>query len=216
MFSVSRRASILAPGLLLIASLVLMPGLAGRHSPMNLAGSVASADANTPRSYGEFIRGAYVGALGRLPTCAEEQAEFDALVYATASGNRLGEARRFVSTLFETQASYDSPDDTVYCQTPAYEAINPAYCNPFVNYWSDVFITDLYQGFLLREPEQTGFDAWMSVIPTVGRKHVLNGFRDSTEFSIIVGALYEGTRRCCIRCPRGYVLDPESCSCEPF
>ena len=154
---------------------------------------------------------------GRLPTCEEEQAEFDALVYATASGNRLGEARRFVSTLFKTQASYDSPDDTVYCQTPAYEAINPAYCNPFVNYWSDVFITDLYQGFLLREPEQSGFDAWMGVIPTVGRKHVLNGFRDSTEFLIIVDALYEGTRRCCItRCPRGYILDPEGCFCEPL
>lgn len=215
MFSVSRRTLVFASILLLIAFLVLMPGSAGKHSPVTLTGSVASADASTPRSYSEFINGAYYGALNHFPTCQQRQSEFDALVDATAYGDRLGESRRFVSTLFETQASYDASDTTTYCQTSAYEAINPAYCNPFVNANSAGFITDLYEGFLLREPEQAGFDAWMNTIPTAGRKEVLNGFRDSTEFSIIVGALYEDAQRpcCIIHCPSGYTLDTDTCQC---
>ncbi len=213
MFSVSRRTLVLAFSLLLIASLVLTPGLAGKHSP-TLPGSVASADASTPRPYTEFINGAYYGALNHFPTCLQRQSEFDALVDATAYGDRLGEARRFASTLFETQDSYNVEDTTTYCQTPAYEAINPAYCDPFVNARSDGFITDLYEGFLLREPEPDGFNGWMSIIPTAGRKEVLRGFRDSVEFSILVGALYEDTRPCCItHCPYGSTLDPDACQC---
>ena len=219
MFSISRRTVVLASSLLLIASLVLMPGFAGRRSPVSLDGSVASADASDPRSYDEFIVGAYIGALGRFPTCLERQAEFDELVYATANGNRLAEARRFVSTLFETQASFDNPDTTTYCQTAEYEALNPAYCNVFVNNNSGGFITDLYQAFLLREPESNGFNAWMATIPNYGRKVVLNGFRDSTEFYILVGALYEGERPVCdfciLDCPDNSTPDYDACVCRP-
>jgi hypothetical protein len=219
MFSVSHRTLARVSGFLLILSLMLTPGLAGKHSPVKLTGSIASADASTPRSYSEFIRGAYLGALGRFPTCSEEQAEYDALDYAASTGNLLGEARRFVSTLFETQASFDDPGGS-YCQTNAYEARNPAFCNPFINTRSDEFITDLYGGFLLRQPEQDGFNYWMNAMPANGRKVVLNGFRDSTEFGIIVGALYQGVRPDCgggcqTSCPRGYTLDPDTCECIP-
>ena len=155
MTSPSRRALVRVLFLSAAASLVLTPGLTGRQSPGSFNGSVVSADASTPRSYVEFIDGAYVGALGRLPTCEEEQAEYDALDYATATGNRLAEARRFASTLFETQASFNDPDSNgLYCQATEYEAINPVGCNAFTNRNSAAFITDLYQGFLLREPEQ--------------------------------------------------------------
>ncbi|HJQ34879.1 MAG TPA: DUF4214 domain-containing protein [Pyrinomonadaceae bacterium] len=218
MSSVSRRTIALAFSLLLVATLVLMPGLAGRQSPVNLAGSVASADASDPRSYVEFIDGAYLGALNRLPTCEEEQAEFDNLVYATANGNRIWEARRFASTLFETQASYNVEDTTTYCQTDEYELINPANCDVFVGTNSAGFITDLYEGFLLREPEPGGFNGWMSIIPTAGRKEVLRGFRDSVEFSILVNALYEGSRPdcgCFIDCPSGTTPDLDACMCRP-
>jgi hypothetical protein len=217
MFSVSHRTVARLSGLLILVSLVLMPGLGGKHSPVSFDGSIALADASTPRSYSEFIRGAYLGALNRYPSCLEEQSAYDELAYAAATGNLLGEARRFVSTLFETPASFHDSGGS-YCQTSAYEAINPAYCNPFINSRSDEFITDLYQGFLLRQPEQAGFDAWMAVIPTHGRKVVLNGFRDSPEFSIIVGALYDGPRpHCCVvtSCPFGYEFDPASCECVP-
>lgn len=217
MFSVSRRTLVRVSGFLLILSLMLMPGLAGKHSSLNLTGSITLADASTPRSYVEFIDSAYFGALGRFPTCAEEQAEYDALVYATSTNNRLGEARRFVSTLFETQASFDDSGGT-YCQTTEYEARNPAYCTALVNARSNEFITDLYGAFLLRQPEQAGFDAWMNTIPTYGRKVVLNGFRDGTEFGIIVNALYQGDRPecgCQISCPSGYTLNPDTCECVP-
>src|ERR1051325_10265732 len=123
MFSVSRRTLALVSVLLFIWALLLMPGL---HAPLSVRGSITSADASTPRSYVEFIDGAYFGALGRFPTCYEEQAEYDALASATSTGNRLGEARRFVSTLFETQASFNDPGGT-YCQTTDYEARNPAF-----------------------------------------------------------------------------------------
>lgn len=215
MRSISHRTWATVSSFLLLMSLVLMPGLAGKDSPLTVAGSVASAQ--TARSYDELITGAYLG-VGRFPTCLQRQAEYDELAYAASTGNLLGEARRFVSTLFETQASYNDPSLTAYCQTQPYESRNPAYCNAFVNNRSDEFITDLYRAFLLREPESTGFNAWMNVIPTHGRKEVLNGFRDSPEFNNLVNALYPGARPdCCVytQCPYGYVFDFETCDCVP-
>jgi hypothetical protein len=203
MLKLSRRAGARVSVFLLMLALILTPGLGGRRAPAGIAGSVALADASDQRTYVQFIDGAYYGALGHFPTCEEEQAEYDALAGAAAAGNDalLAEARRFVSTLFETQASYDDPGGS-YCQTPEYEARNPAYCNPFINQRSDSFITDLYGGFLLRLPDQPGFNDWMNTIPTYGRKVVLNGFRDSTEFGIIVNALIPGTRpTCTVVCP---------------
>lgn len=203
MLKLSCRAGARVSIFLLMLALILTPGLSGRHAPVGIEGSVALADASDQRTYVQFIDGAYFGALGRFPTCEEEQAEYDALAGAAAAGSAslLAEARRFASTLFETQASYDDPGGN-YCQTAEYEARNPAYCNPFINQNSNAFITDLYGGFLLRQPDQPGFTDWMNTIPTNGRKVVLNGFRDSTEFTIIVNALVPGTRpTCTITCP---------------
>lgn len=196
MFSISHRTLACLFILLLITSLLLMPGLSSKHSPVSLTGSIASADASTPRSYSEFIQGAYLGALGRLPTCFEEQAEYDGLSIAAAAGTLHQEAERFVSTLFETQASFDDSGGA-YCQSPQYETLNPAFCDPFINTRSDEFITDLYQAFLLREPEPGGFNFWMNIIPSAGRKEVLNEFRFSIEFGILVNALYPGLRPDC-------------------
>jgi hypothetical protein len=197
MFSLTPRALTRALSFLVILFLILMPGL----TPISIIGSTASADASTPRSYVEFIDGAYFGALGRFPNCFEEQAEYDALVNAASVGALHEEAERFVSTLFETQTSFDDSGE-IYCQSPAYETRNPAVCDPLINTRSDEFITDLYHAFLLREPEANGFNSWMNIIPTAGRKQVLNGFRFSIEFGILVDALYPGTRpTCSIECP---------------
>lgn len=95
-----------ALGFLLTLFLILMPGL----TPISTTSSIASADASTPRSYVEFINGAYFGALHRFPSCLEEQAEYDALTSAASVGALHEEAQRFVSTLFETRSSYDAPD----------------------------------------------------------------------------------------------------------
>jgi hypothetical protein len=182
--------------LLLVASVLVMPGLFGKRSPLTLNGSIAFADPSDPRSYSEFIQGAYLGALGRFPTCFEELSEFTALSIAEGNGTLQQEAQRFVSTLFETQASFNDSGGS-YCQSSEYESLNPAFCNPFINTNNADFVTDLYHSFLLREPESAGFNDWINVLPTHGRKHVLNGFRFSVEFEILVGALYEGTAPNC-------------------
>lgn len=206
MFSISHRTLVRVFTLLLAVLMILM--FSGKNSPASFTGSVALADASTPRSYSEFIQGAYIGALGRSPLCLEEQAEYDALSNAAATGTLHQEAERFVSTLFETQASFNDSGGT-YCQSSEYEMLNPASCDPFINTNSNGFITDLYQGFLLREPESEGFNDWMDVIPTVGRKEVLNGFRFSIEFGILVDALYPGTRpSCTFNCPE---CPPDPC-----
>ncbi len=70
----------------------------------------------------------------------------------------------------------------------------------------------------MREPEPDGFNGWMAIIPTAGRKEVLRGFRDSVEFSILVNALYEGSRPecggCFLECPEGTTPDYDSCTCK--
>jgi uncharacterized protein DUF4214 len=205
MFSVRRRILICAFGFLVVLSLVLTPGL----TPVNVPGSITSADPNIPRSYVEFIDGAYVGALGRFPTCFEEQAEYDSLASAAAVGGLHEEAERFVSTLFETQASYNVPDIYTYCQSSEYEAINPAFCNPFINTRSEEFLTAQYRAFLLREPDPDGFNFWLSTVPGDGRKHLILAFADSIEFSVLVDNLYAGTRPVCtIECPE---CNPDPC-----
>ena len=196
MFSMSHRTIACLFILFLVVSVVLMPGLLGRNSPVTLNGSIALADPSTPRSYSEFIQGAYLGAVGRFPTCFEELSEFTALSNAAANNALQGEAERFVSTLFETQASFNDSGGS-YCQSSEYESLNPASCNPFINNNNADFVTDLYHSFLLREPDSIGFSNWMDTLPTHGRKHVLNGFRFSVEFGILVGALYEGTAPNC-------------------
>jgi Domain of unknown function (DUF4214) len=148
-----------------------------------------------------------MGALGRLPNCFEAQAEYDALESAASVGALREEARRFVNTLFETQASYDTPDLTTYCQTPEYEAINPAYCNPFVGMGLEDFLTDQYRAFLLREPDSDGFNFWLN--NNSGRKHLILAFQLSIEFNTLVDNLYPGTRPACvIECPS---CNPEPC-----
>jgi hypothetical protein len=203
MFSIKPRALVCGFCLVVMLLLVVSPGL----TRLSIPGSIAHADPTIPRSYTEFIDAAYVGALGRFPTCFEEQAEYDSLVNAASVGALHQEAKRFVSTLFMTQASYDVADLSTYCQTSEYEAINPASCNAFVGTGLGDFLTDLYQAFLLREPDSDGFNFWLS--NNNGRKHLIDAFQSSIEFDILVDNLYAGTRPTCfIECPE---CNPDPC-----
>ena len=196
MFSIKPRAVICFLCSLLMLLVLVTPGL----TPVNVPGSIASADPTIPRSYVEFIEGAYVGALGRLPDCFEAQAEYDNLAAAASVNALLQEAQRFVSTLFETQASYNAPDLTTYCQTSEYEARNPAFCNPNIGTGLADFLTHNYRAYLLREPDQDGFNFWLN--NNNGRKHLIEAFRLSIEFEVLVDHLFAGDRpNCTIECP---------------
>jgi len=163
-----------------------------------------------PRSYEEFIRRAYLGAYGRQPTCAQLQNEYNNLVNAAASGQLHARARRFVATLFMTEASYDMPPH-VYVQTSAYAARNPADSGRHYE-----FVADLYRAFLQREPDQGGHDFWTNQVYIHGRKQVIRAFEESIEFGDLVNQLFDGGSPCCIVfCPRGYIFNPDTCSCEP-
>jgi Domain of unknown function (DUF4214) len=191
MFSVTRRGVVYRFCLVVMLLALVLPGL----TPLGMPGRVVFADPTTPRSYAEFINNAYMGALGRPANCTEAQAEYDALVSAASAGTLNREARRFVSTLFETQTSYFTPNLTTYCQTPEYEALNPASCNPLIGTGLGNFLTDLYQAFLQREPDISGFNFWMN--NNNGRKHLILAFEDSGDFTTLVSNLFQGTRPSC-------------------
>ena len=154
-----------------------------------------------------------MGAYGSGPTCFQRQLEFDNLVNAAANGALLAEAQHFVATLFETQASLDDPSLANYVQTSRYQALNPSPQTPDLGL--DRFITDLYNAFLLRPPDDDGKNFWLQ--NNNGRKHLIIAFEVSIEFGDLVGKLYEDdTPPCCItRCPSGEAFNSATCSCEP-
>ena len=203
MFSVTRRAVVYRLSVVVMLLLMALPGL----TPLSMPGRIASADPNIPRSYAEFINGAYLEALGRLPSCTEAQAEYDALVSAASAGALNQEARRFVSTLFITQATYNVPNLTTYCQTPEYESINPASCNASIGTGLGAFLTDMYQAFLLREPDTPGFNFWLN--NNNGRKHLIHAFQESIEFGTLVSNLFQGNRPSCPVPRCNVTVDPD-------
>ena len=51
------------------------------------------------------------------------------------------------------------------------------------------FVYDLYKTYLMRDPDQDGWDFWTSVCNSYGRESVRQGFEESTEFHNIVATL---------------------------
>jgi Domain of unknown function (DUF4214) len=153
-----------------------------------------------PRSYDDFIIQTYLGAYGRIPTCAERLIEYSRLQNAAASGTLLAEARRFVATRFMTQTSYNVNDLTTYQQTPAYEARNPQSSHDRAHLES--FVTDLYHAFLQRPPDAAGHCFWSNDACTMLRKHTIRAFEESIEFGRLVEGLFDdGEPLCTIREP---------------
>jgi hypothetical protein len=148
------------------------------------------------RSFDDFIQQAYLGAYGRPATCDERAFEFSALSSAASNGLLLAEAQRFVATLFETETSYDD-GGSPYTQTAEYEALNS-------NSYTDrahlqAFVTDLYEAFLQRSPDDGGLCFWTNQACTDPghRRHVIQAFVVSIEFSNLVSHLFVGTAPSC-------------------
>lgn len=159
------------------------------------------------RSFDQFIIRAYQAALNRSPTCTERRAEYFRLVNASGSNQTLNtEARRFVATLFMTQASYDVKDLVTYRQTTAYQAINP---QENVDRASiEAFVNDLYTSFLQRSSDQAGLCFWSNNVCQEGRKKGILAFEESIEFGDLTNGLFDGGEPCVPICRPG--------QCEPI
>lgn len=152
-----------------------------------------------PRSYDQFIIQAYRAALNRTPTCTERRAEYFRLVNASGSSTTLNaEARRFVATLFMTQASYDVKDLVTYRQTTAYQAINP---QENVDRASiEAFVNDLYGSFLQRPSDAAGLCFWSNNVCQEGRKKGILAFEVSIEFGDLTNGLFDDGEPCEVIC----------------
>ncbi len=54
------------------------------------------------------------------------------------------------------------------------------------NYW---YVYDLYKTYLMRDPDQGGWDFWTSQVPSMGRENVRRAFEFSVEYSNLVSTL---------------------------
>lgn len=164
------------------------------------------------RTYDDFIVLAYLGAYGSFPNCDQRQLEYGNLAGASYSSSALlEEAKRFVSTLFETQDSYDTPGLGYYYQTTRYELRNPAWQTDRGSL--EAFIGDLYASFLQRGADQGGQCFWTNSICSDGRKQGIEAFKVSIEFGNLVNGLFDGGEPCPPVDP--CESDPWSCQCNP-
>jgi hypothetical protein len=160
------------------------------------------------RSYDSFIIKAYQGAYGRFPNCLERQDEYWNLVSESySSAALLEEAKRFVSTRFETQQSYDIPgiDPSGYTQTPEYEQRNPSWQTDRIAL--EAFVGDLYKAFLQRSPDLSGQCFWSNNVCSEGRKKGIEAFKVSIEFGNLVNGLFDSGEPCVIQCRPGRNCD---------
>jgi hypothetical protein len=195
-----------------LVGLLLAPGAGLKHSRLKVPGTVVHA--TDSKSYVDFINAAYLGAYGRYPNCAFElEPEFYNMVYAASQSALQAECERFVSTLFETQDSYDAQNLTTYTQTYEYQARNPDYQTGYSA--QESYVSDLYYAFLQRAPDSPGLAYWTDDVMREGRKKGIVAFDACGEFEDLVANLYEGSAPdcCTLTCGYGEVLDEQSCTC---
>lgn len=195
--------------------MLLLPSIPVKHSSVS-----ASARPMTGKSIEQFIRDAYTG-VGRTPICTavrNENAVLESLLPSTSSAFK-AEVRRFVSTLFETQASYDADPNTspYFVETTTYSTRNPV--ATYGHGDTSGFVTDLYHAFLQREPDSGGLAFWIANLNSYssdaqGRRLVLDAFGgvpdEDVEFTNLVESLYDDGPVCCpVHCPPGKYYDCE-------
>jgi hypothetical protein len=95
------------------------------------------------------------------------------------------------------------------------------------NQTDQAFVTDLYASFLLREPDQGGYNFWLGVLQNdnanglQGRAHLIQAFVECTEFADIVYALTDTPPPAPVCSPieeqgcynNGGTWDPDNCFC---
>ena len=128
-----------------------------------------SATPSCSKSISQFIQDSYQGALGRAPSISEMSQWTATLTTAQAQGasQLLGAAQSLAATLFNS-AEYNAP---------------PGKSN-------EAFVTDLYEGYLHRAPDPSGYTNWLTTLNGgASRATVRQGFSDSIEFRTNVNSL---------------------------
>ncbi|HKO99202.1 MAG TPA: DUF4214 domain-containing protein [Pyrinomonadaceae bacterium] len=136
-----------------------------------------------------FVRIFHDKALLRQPNAEELNYWNDILraAYQNGQGSLVLAAREFGKTVFESAeyaARNRSDHDYVY---------------------------DLYKTYLMREPDQGGWDSWTAVVPLQGREYVRRGFDESSEFLNIMATLAPtGTITSAVSSLSSALVDPKN------
>lgn len=223
-----RRSSSLSVRVALFLSLpVLMLLVPGPTTKRTAASSSTVLKPMTGKSIEQFVRDAYAG-VGLSPSCTAVRNESAALAGLLPNDSSAfeQEARRFDSTLIETQTSYDTDEDTepFFVETSTYSARNPIATSGHGD--SSGFVTDLYHAFLQRNPDSGGLAYWIGIVnffdsDAYGRRYVIDAFGaipDDAEFTNLVHSLYDDGRVCCpVNCHHpGWYYDCDLGYCTPL
>lgn len=119
------------------------------------------------RTMSDYVPEVWSSVLDRNPTDGEWQYWDDTLTTARAQGQAqlLAETKRYLRALFES-AEYANRNRS-----------------------DEDFVTDLYLGYLQREPDEDGYNFWLNVLQNDnaqglnGRERLLQGFENSSEFA---------------------------------
>ena len=133
--------------------------------------AVYEASSSCYKSIADFVTAFYQGALSRNPTSPELVQWTMTLSQAQARGHG------------HLLAAAQSLGNTIFTSTE--------YTN--LNTSNGQFVTDLYDAYLQRTPDQGGYNAWVAALATNSRTVVRNGFAFSTEFQSNVVQLCAGT-----------------------
>jgi RHS repeat-associated protein len=116
-----------------------------------------------------FVTNLYYGALQRDPTSQELQSAVNQLAAAGAqSQSQLQTTAAQIARSLFTQTAYETSP-----------------------YRSDSqYVADLYNAYLQRSPDSSGWNWWTSQVPGSGRANVCNAFEASGEFQTLVSTLY--------------------------
>jgi RHS repeat-associated protein len=117
----------------------------------------------------QFVTNLYYGALQRDPTSSELQSGVNQLAAAGAQGESQLQtsAAQLARSLFTSTSYETSPYRT-----------------------DSQFVADLYNTYLQRGPDTSGWNWWTAQVPSSGRANICNAFEASSEFQALVASLY--------------------------
>ena len=124
--------------------------------------------ANCPKAIAQFVQDFYQGVLGRQPSASELSQWTTTLTQAQAQSTSqlLGAAQNLGASLF-TSVEYLNQNTT-----------------------NAQYVTDLYEGYLQRAPDTSGYNNWLTTLNGgASRATVRQGFADSIEFNNLVSSL---------------------------